>query len=349
MLIMTVVASEFRLRFRLRVGIDIGKDYLDVCLAYGYLGQEARFSGFGRFTNEAVGFEALLNWVAEKAPKDEEVAPEFVMEATGVYYQALAHWLNTQGYKVSVLLPNLPKAFARSFNIKTKNDQVDARVLAHMGYMRRLHAWKPQEAEVEKLKQLTRHRERMVKQRGEMCAQLHSLKKSYPPCPETIGSQELLIESYTQQIKLFDQKIRTHIKAHPELKRSHELICSIPSIATTTAAVLIAETGNFQFFLNQAQLVSYAGYDVSQKQSGSSLKAPERISKKGNYRIRKALFFPSLRAPSLIPDFKRLYDRVNAKNLKTKMKGAVALQRKLLVIAYQLVKTDQPFDPTKHQ
>ena len=68
-----------------------------------------------------------------------------------------------------------------------------------------------------------------------------------------------------------------------------------------TALALVAETNGFALFTNKAQLVCYAGYDgaaprVVKNESGTSVKSPTWISKRGNNLVRKTLHFPALTA-----------------------------------------------------
>ena len=91
-----------------------------------------------------------------------------------------------------------------------------------------------------------------------------------------------------------------------------------------------------------AALLKYAGYDVIQRQSGTSILGATKISAKGNHRIRKALHFPALVAVKFDSNFKALFDRVMDKT-HIKMKAYVAVQRKLLVLIYTIFKTNQPY------
>lgn len=69
---------------------------------------------------------------------------------------------------------------------------------------------------------------------------------------------------------------------------------SIPGVGRLTAAVVIAETNGFELIRNKKQLSSYAGFDIKEKQSGTSVKGKPKISKKGNKYIRKAMHLLSL-------------------------------------------------------
>lgn len=134
------------------------------------------------------------------------------------------------------------------------------------------------------------------------------------------------------------------IEGSTELKRKIAFITSIPGIAEYSAAVLVAETQGFAHIHSIKQLASYAGYDVVQRESGTSVKGKTRISKKGNSYLRAALYFPAMVACRYNPAMKLFYERVNAKHT-SKMIGQVAVQRKLLALAYTLWKNEMYFNP----
>ncbi|WP_198170323.1 transposase [Mucilaginibacter arboris] len=87
---------------------------------------------------------------------------------------------------------------------------------------------------------------------------------------------------------------------------------------------------------------SYAGYDVVQRESGTSIKGKTKISKKGNRYIRNALYFPAMVACRYNPVLKENYLRIIQKKT-SKMIGQVAIQRKLLALMYTLWKNDTEF------
>lgn len=101
--------------------------------------------------------------------------------------------------------------------------------------------------------------------------------------------------------------------------------------------IVLAETNGFELIRNKKQLVSYAGLDIKEKQSGTSVKGKARISKKGNKNIRRAMHLPALAAMKYIEHFEELYKRILDKS-GVKMKGVVAVQRKLLELVYIIAK-----------
>jgi len=121
------------------------------------------------------------------------------------------------------------------------------------------------------------------------------------------------------------------------------LICTIPGIGLLTAAIILGETNGFELIRNKRQLTSYAGLDVKEKQSGTSVKGVPRISKRGNKNLRKAMHLPALSAIRYDERFKAIFIRLVSKHGK-KMKAAVAIQRKLLEMTYTLYKKQEKYD-----
>ena len=109
---------------------------------------------------------------------------------------------------------------------------------------------------------------------------------------------------------------------------------TLPGIGELTAIVILAEINGFELIRNKKQLTSYAGLDVKEKQSGTSIKAKPRISKKDNRPIRKAMHFPSLVAVKWNENHRELYIRL------------VAIQRKLLEMCFVLFKSKRNYDIT---
>lgn len=146
------------------LGIDVSKDKLDTCFSKIDGRQAVKIQGTRQFVNALKGWKALAQW-AKRFHKDTQVPFIVVMEATGVYHEGLAYYLKDLGFNVSVVLPNKSKNFAKSLNVKTKNDQADAYILARMGLERQLDAWKGASGTLLKLKRLSREREALMQQR----------------------------------------------------------------------------------------------------------------------------------------------------------------------------------------
>ena len=148
-----------------------------------------------------------------------------------------------------------------------------------------------------------------------------------------------LLDSQEKEIML---EVKQLIESDSEMKQLIILICTLPGVGVLTAATVLAETNGFDLIRNKRQLTSYAGLDVIEKQSGTSVKGKPRISKKGNRYLRKAMHLPSLSAIRHDERFKAVFSRLVAKH-GIKMKAVVAVQRKLLEMIYTITK---PVSPT---
>ena len=147
----------------------------------------------------------------------------------------------------------------------------------------------------------------------------------------------------TKQEKEIMEELKSLLKADPAMKEMVKLLSTIPGIATLTATTILAETNGFDLIRNKRQLTSYAGLDVKEKQSGTSVKGKSKISKRGNKKLRRALYMPALAAIRCDERFKNIFARLVGKH-GIKMKAAVAVQRRLLEMSYTIYKTGQPYD-----
>lgn len=325
-------------------GIDISKDSLSVCFAQLDSQQRVSIKGTRSFVNQPSGWKALESWI-KRFRKDPQLSFSIVMEATGVYYEGCAFYCKDQGFDVSVVLPNRSKNYARSLNIKTKTDLVDARVLAQMGLERALPVWKGVNGTLRTLKRLCREHEAMQQMRTAVMNQLHAHVYSHEAEKSIVKRFQQHIQFIEKQIKTVKLEIQKVCAEDTDLQKRIENICTVKGLALLTVVSIVAETNGFDLIENKNQLVSFAGYDVIENQSGTSLRGKTRISKKGNSHIRRALHFPAMTAVKHEPKFKMLYERICQRNPKIKMIGLVAVQRKLLVLIYTLYKKNEPYDP----
>jgi transposase len=121
---------------------------------------------------------------------------------------------------------------------------------------------------------------------------------------------------------------------------------SVPEFAAKTVAILRAELGDVDRFANSNQAVAYAGLDIAVKQSGK-WKGEAKLSKRGSGRIRRILYMAVVRSIRLKDSaFGSYYHHLVARGLKGRA-AMMAVMRKMLVVAYRLLKTQEMYDPTK--
>ena len=322
------------------IGIDMAMDKFDVCLMSVDITLQTKIKATRKFTNTPKGFEDLLAWATKH--RKEEASSEFLMEATGVYHEKLAIWLTEQGEKVFVVLPNKAKKYMQALGLKTKNDGVDAMGLAMMSVGNRFQQWKPIGKYNYELRLLTRHYQSTQEIKTAYGNQLHALEHSGYCSKQIIKQLKKSIELCEKQVKESKINIVKHIAKDDWVKQKVDKICEIKGVDVLTVATIVAETNGFELFNNQSQLVSYSGYDIVENQSGKRV-GKTKISKKGNSRIRRILHMPAFNVVKYEPSFNRFYKRIYEK-INIKMKGYVAVQKKLLLVMYTLWKKDEAFD-----
>ena len=143
-------------------------------------------------------------------------------------------------------------------------------------------------------------------------------------------------------------ELKVILSVDDEIKRLVALICTLPGVGLLTAIIVLAETNGFELIRNKRQLVSYAGLDVKEKQSGTSVRGKPRISKKGNRFLRKAMHFPALCAIRHDEKYKAIFARLISKH-GIKMKAAVCVQRKMLEMIYTIFKKQEAYDRMYYQ
>jgi transposase len=323
------------------LGIDVAQKELVVTLGRTFDDLSTELYAYQVFKNTESGFVALLNWV--KKLTNDTVKVRFVMEATGVYHQKFAYHLDEKGYEVSVVLPNKISNYIRTLEIKTITDKTCSQAIAQFGLERNLERWKRPKNIYKNLQQLTRERDQIVHERSMVKNQLHAEKSEAEPHGSSLIRLKLRIHFLNSQEKEIKKEIEKYVKEDTDLKKEVSNICTIPGIGVLTAVIVLAETNGFELVRNKKQLVSYAGIDVIEKQSGTSIKGKSRISKKGNRNLRKSMHLPALSAVKWNDNFRNLYARIVAKQ-GIKMIALVAVQRKLLEMIYIIFKTKVPYD-----
>jgi transposase len=313
------------------LGIDIAKLKFNACLL--------RQGGKPRhkvFPNTAEGFAQLAQWLTRQgAPR-----AHACMEATGAYGEALALHLHAGGHRVSVINPAAVKAFAQSRLSRTKTDKVDAELIARFCLAQRPPAWSPPAPEVRELQALARRLESLV----EMRVAEENRLSSGVTAEAVRQSVEEHVAYLNEQIRRTQELTREHVNRHPTLRRQSELLDSIPGIGEATAALMLAEITDVKQYRSARQVAAYAGLVPREWRSGSSVRGRVRLSKIGNARLRRALYFPAITALRCSPFFQQWAEGLRQRG-KSKMSVIGAAMRKLIYLAYGVLKTGKPFDP----
>lgn len=322
-------------------GIDISQKELVVALGRMYEDLTCQIYAYKPFNNNSKGFELLLKWVKKLTDTNLEVS--YVMEATGVYHEKLAYYLCSNDRYVSIVLPNKISNYARTLDVKTVTDKTASEAICLFGLERKLETWHPADPVLKQMRQLVRERDQLVQTRTVAKNQLHAEQAEATPLKNSVNRFKKQIQFLNKQILDIESEVNVLVRSNKNIKANVELLTSIPGVGQLTASTVLAETNGFDLIRNKKQLTSYAGLDVKEKQSGTSVKGKAKISKRGNKNLRKAMYLPSLVAIRHDERFKAIFARLVMKD-GLKKKASVAIQRKLLELMYTLYKKQEKYD-----
>lgn len=316
----------------LHLGIDVAKAKLDCALRLPD----------GKFKNKVVdntppGFQALIEWLE----KHGATTPHVCMEATGIYWEAVAEVLAAHGMTVSVVNPAQIKAFGASRRVRTKTDKVDARLIAEFCAERSPEPWQAPSPSEQALHAMVLRLEALQTMRTQESNRLAVAREAVKP-----GIAEH-IEWLDKQIDALAKTIRDHIHNDPDLKDKQALLDSIPGVGERTIATLLAFYANVERFGNARQAVAFAGLDPRHHESGSSVKGKPRLSKVGHAFLRKALYMPAMVTLYKTAWGKRFRERLAASGKPPKLIIG-AMMRKLVHVVFGVLKSGKMFNPALH-
>jgi transposase len=315
----------------LPLGIDVSKKKIDCALMLG-----AKFKN-KVFANTPEGFTELRAWIDQHAQGPVHTC----MEATGIYWEALAVHLANAGHRVSVINPALAKAHAQSLGLRSKTDAIDARALADYCRQRQPALWTAPSLSEQRLKALVLRLQRLVAMRAEEKNRIESARDSVR------DSLDKHLRWLDEEIKRIEQQISQTLDDDPTLRGKRELLASIPGLGERTLAILLAYGLGRERFDKARQFVAFAGLSVREHESGSSVRGRPRLSKVGHSRLRSALYMPAMVALYKTDWGRRYRDRL-AGNGKPAKVIIGAMMRKLVHVAFGVLKSGKKFDPELH-
>lgn len=314
------------------LGIDVAKAKLDVALQLvdGKIRSKV-------VDNTPQGFAVLLTWLNKYGVTDLHVC----MEATGIYWEAVAEFLADVGHTVSIVNPAQIKAFGAAELVRTKTDQVDARLIARFCVAQRPEPWQAPSQAIRELRALVARRDALNTMRTQESNRLLVAREAVRAGIETH------LAYLEKAIAEIDAALRQKIDNDPGLKEQRALLDSVPGLGDKTIAVLLSYYGGAPRFDKAREAVAFAGLDPRQHESGSSVRGKPRLSKVGHAPLRRALYMPAMVATTRTVWGRAFRDRLAAAG-KPPMLILGAMMRKLIHVAFGVLKSGKPFNPTLH-
>lgn len=327
------------------VGLDVHKRFIEVCI----LDHKGKVLFRGRADCNR---EALERFAQQRLKKSDRVA----LEATTNTWP-VAEILRQFVAAVVVSNPLKIKAIAEA---KIKTDKVDAQVLANLlrcDYLPQV--WQPDE-QTQILRGLITHRTGLATQRARHKNRIQCLLGRLliqPPCKllrtkagvawlkqvELPPTDRLILESGLRQLEGVEQELAApdqQLVAIAGDESRVRLLMTLPGVSHIVAIGLLSALGEVSRFRDDDHAASYLGLVPVTRQSGNHC-YHGRITKAGNSQARWLLTQSCqhvARHPGPLGDFfRRLAKR------KNRQVAIVAVARKLVTIAYLMLKNNEPY------
>jgi transposase len=316
------------------VGIDLHRNR-SVIVREDEAGQ---WLGLARIANDPLR-------LAEEIGKAGE-APEVVLEATYGWYWA-ADVLAETGAHVHLAHPLGIKGFQHR---RVKNDVRDARDLADLLRMGRLpEAWIAPPA-VRELRELVRHRAKLVALRSGLKAGVHAVLAKqglHVPVSDLFGvrgraalatapldtAYRARVNSLCRLIESLDFEINTFTRLTADDlagDAGYQAIQRIPGVGPVLAAVFVVEIGDVHRFASPRHLCSWAGVTPRHRESDTTVHRG-RITKQGSGLVRWAAVEAAQKTPSATWLTRR---RAGITERRGRSIATIAVARKLLTLVY---------------
>ena len=267
-----------------------------------------------------------------------------VMEATGSYWMSLATRLVREGFRVSVINPAQAHHFAKALLKRAKTDAIAAQTLAQLAMVLQPEPWIPPPPIYYELQQRLAQRDDLLNLRQQVRNQLHALEQHPVVMTQVSTRRKDLLATLQSQIDEVEAEIAAALNQDSAWATAAERLQSIKGVGWVTAAWTLVTTLNFTTCDTVDSLMAYAGLAPMPRQSGSSIWHRPSIGHSGNGRLRTAFYMATLTAARFNPVIKRFYNRLREAGKPEKV-ARCAAARKLLHIAWAVVKKNQPFDP----
>lgn len=294
------------------------------------------------FDNSTNGFTTCLSWLLGCAVHPEETL--IVVEATGVYWEALAWFFSERHFHISVVNPAQIKYFSRSVLQRGKSDHLDAGLIALFGARMHPRIWEPPSPISEELQVFMRQRDAYVGMLTQERCRLHAFEHAGHTPQPVIAICQQTIAFLRKQIKELDEGFKNTLRGDPRWAKLYDLLRTVPGIGAVTAGVFLTETRALNEFSSARQLTAYTGIAPVPYSSGTSVHRKPHISKIGNARLRKAFYMAAVSSVRFNPHMRTMYQRLLQRG-KPKKVIIIAVARKLLVLCFAICKSESPYRP----
>ena len=308
-------------------GIDIAKDKADACIR--------AVSQRRTFPSGPEGWRKLIAWLRKHK------VGKAAMEASGGYERDWAKALREASIEALIVDPKRVRNFARSAGRLAKNDLIDAEMIAWFAETFIEAKGQAYDAAREKLVQIVNARQALL----DLQTSLHN--RSEHSAPDVVPKmQARLLKNIALEVAKLEAAIAALIKATAHFTKLAEIIESVPGLAKTTSAGLIAAMPELGQVSNKtaAALLGVAPYDED-----SGKRRGDRHIQGGRRKVRNLFYMACMGAATRHnPVLRAFYDRLIAKGKEPKV-ALTACMRKLIVILNIMIARGEKWDASRYE
>jgi transposase len=241
-----------------------------------------------------------------------------------------------------VVNPRASANFAKATMQRSKTDRLDCAMLLEFAEQMAFQPWRAPSTAQMQIRTISRRVHALMGTIREEKNRQHAANQ--------VKGTEVVKRSIRATIKALDKQVvelRTAalalIQSEPLLARRYELLLTVKGIGQISAIAILSELAVLASDMTDRQWVAHAGLDPREFESGTSIRMPPRISKRGNKYLRSALYLPARVACRFEPGVAGYAARLRERNKKP-LQIHVAVMRKLLHSIHAMFSTDQDFD-----
>lgn len=348
---------------KMSIGVDLHKTQFTVCI----LSEDRRVNESGLYPTSEYGYDAFLRKMTALMDQGFEITA--AVESTG-NTRYFRNQLLKEGIEVKVV--NTMKFKVVTESVK-KTDKRDARTLAEFLEKDMLPESVLCSQESEEIRRIIKSRSILVKALVSLKNQVHGLlmgygieskrgqlqskkerqrilcgledHRSYGNAAQAVKPLLATIDQIASEIKCLEKVLAELVAEDKDV----ELLQTIPGVGLITAATIRAYTDDINRYESSKSYAAHAGL-VPWVQNSNETVRHGHITKRGPVELRTAfvqVVMGMLRYQKVTSSYRIMNRYQDMKKHKGTGKSIIATARKVSTITYALLKSREPFDPTK--
>ncbi|MFC1665149.1 IS110 family transposase [Pseudomonadota bacterium] len=301
------MTNRTKSKSKVNVGVDIGKQFLDVCIHEN--------QSHWQEENSPQGIKRILKRLAYYQVE------RLVMEATGRYEFNLAEAAYSKGVPVCIVKPLSVRRYAGAIEQLAKIDKIDAAVIKPRVTPQR-------SKNLIAIKDLIARRRQLMGLRTQELNRITIMGKAFQ------ASCRRIIKSLDAEVARMEKQLAAHVKEQAEWTDKQKILITAPGVGHTLIYTLLADLPELGT-LNKKQIASLTGVAPINRDSGQ-LRGKRRIHG-GRTSVRTVLYMATLSATQCNPVIKAFYKKLVTQG-KHKKVAITACMRKFITILNAMIR-----------